>query len=185
MAKIADDGSGKRSQTIKASGIKTWNDREEARKPGQNERYDPINDVYVLERTKRYRVKTEISGITPEMTSEFLEKIKKKFAEQDYVLAPKKTPIAIRFSIRFPYNAENKKKFREIGYKFPSGVDLRIWSDFIYDGLQGVLYENRSQIVCSGEECRFSEIPGLFIDSFFLWAKADLNNIKKRAQDSL
>ena len=172
MAKITDDGSRKRNSAYKST--KGWNDPEKAKEAGPNETYIPERDVYVFKPSKRYRIEIRATGTTPEMTEDFLKKIKKNFAEENFRIPDENTPVAIRFHLHFTYpGPEKRQKYARKGWFYPSGVDLRAWSDFIYDGLQGTLYEKRSQIVCSGEECMYSDIPGIAIEAFILWDFVD------------
>lgn len=166
MAQKSDDRSRAGNdpyQKPKKSSVKDWDkEPEKGTDAGQDEYYDPQNDRYVL---KSRRLKVTVSGITPEMTDAFLDKIKKKFRElEEFYTVGNDIPVAIRYRLFYPFPASCRKG----RYKTPSGVDLLAWSEFIYTGLVGTLYENRTQIVCSGEEVLYSELPGIMVDEFII-----------------
>lgn len=171
MEKVANVRGRTGNAAVKKQETKEWNNEEAARKAGPDECYDPKNDTYVLKPGRRDEIKIRVTGITPEISENFLKKILKKIAEKEVTCAPAGVPVAVRFSVGFPYDGA-RSVFARDGYNYPS-ADLRAWSDFIYDGLQGVLYENRSQIVVSGEEVGYRYIPGVVISCMFLWDKPD------------
>lgn len=162
--------------------LENWNkEPEKGTDAGPNERYDPINDVYIYKKPRRYRTEIELKGITPEISEEYLEKILKKYSEEERQIAPENVPVAIRFHLHYVYpGPKNRAKYANAGYYYPSGVDLFAWAEFLFKGLEGVLYESKDQIVCTGMECMYSALPGLVIESFVLWDMTDKVAYRKK-----
>lgn len=162
MAKITDDGTGKGDRADQGKET-AWNvEGPKGWYAGQNEYYDPANDRYVLKQPRK--IKIELEAVKPEMTSEFIEKIKKKCAEiEGFRPAPRGVPVAVRFRLLLPDPAPKKNS-----YRVPPVFNLSAWADFIYTGLQGVLYDSCEQIVCCGHEVYYNFSPGIIVESYVL-----------------
>lgn len=183
METVANDGGrtgdtedqGSEQKSSKKS-LKDWNNEKAARTPGPNERYDPTNDIYISKGAKRYIVHIEVNGINPEITESFFQKISKNFRQEypDFSVPGSRVPVAIRFRLSYSFPGSRQRAlYAEKGFYYPSGVDLRAWADFLFNGFSGLLFETPEQIVCTGCECVFAAVPGIQIDFFCLWDMVD------------